>query len=104
MISRHWRGLAKPTHAEPYLDHLRRDTFPALHAIPGFVDATVLRRDLAKGVEFLVVTRWTSLDAIEQFAGPDLELAVVPETVQEMMIEYDPSVRHYTIVDAVVGG
>lgn len=38
------------------------------------------------------------------FAGPDLELAVVPETVQEMMIEYDPSVRHYTIVDAVVGG
>lgn len=104
MISRHWRGLAKPTHAELYLEHLLRDTFPALRAIPGFVDASVLRRDLAEGVEFLVVTRWTSLETIEQFAGPDLELAVVPETVQEMMIRYDPSVRHYTIVNAVGGG
>jgi heme-degrading monooxygenase HmoA len=99
MISRQWCGLAKPTHAERYLDYLREGTFPALRAIPGFVDASVLRREVDQGVEFLVVTRWTSLLAIEQFAGADSERAVVPEKVQEMMIDYDRSVRHYEVVE-----
>jgi heme-degrading monooxygenase HmoA len=99
MISRQWRGLAKRVHASQYLEHLRQDTLPFLHAIPGFVDASVLRREVDDGIEFLVVTRWMSLSAIEQFAGPDLQCAVVPEKVQTMMIDYDQIVRHYEVVE-----
>jgi heme-degrading monooxygenase HmoA len=98
MISRHWRGLAKPQHADEYVAHLMHETFPTLAAIPGFVAASILRRDVDRGVEFLVVTRWTSLQAIEQFAGRDAEVAVVPEKVHQMMIDYDRSVRHYEVV------
>jgi hypothetical protein len=49
-------------------------------------------------VEFLIVTRWTSLGAIEKFAGADVEAAVIPDTVQSMMLEYDRRVRHYEVV------
>jgi hypothetical protein len=42
MISRHWKGIARPGQAEGYVDHLRRDVFPKLAAIPGFVRATVV--------------------------------------------------------------
>ena len=98
MISRHWRGLAKSTHADFYIEHLREETFPKLRKIPGFVDATILKRRLEHGVEFLVITRWSSMEAIERFAGPDRDVAVIPEKVREMMVEFDPSVRHYEVV------
>jgi len=34
-----------------------------------------------------------------RFAGDDAEAAVVPQTVQEMMLEYDARVQHYEVVD-----
>lgn len=98
MISRQWRGLAKLDRSEDYIDHLHKDTLPKLQLLAGFVDASILQRRLADGVEFIVVTRWQSLAAIEAFAGSNPDMAVVPDNVKEMMIEYDLSVRHYTIV------
>jgi len=98
MISRQWRGIARPEHADEYIEHLRRDTFPQLARIAGFVDASILRRMAKDGVEFLVVTRWRSLDAIRKFAGADVETAVVPENVRRMMLDYDRRVAHYDVV------
>lgn len=98
MISRQWRGLAKPDRAEDYIRHLQDDTFPKLQLLAGFVDASILRRELPAGIEFLVVTRWQSLSAIEAFAGSNPDTAVVPDNVKQMMVEYDSSVRHYTLV------
>jgi heme-degrading monooxygenase HmoA len=99
MISRQWRGLARNDKAADYEKHLRGDTFPALKRIRGFLGASILKRPLGGGVEFLVVTRWESLDAIVKFAGADAEAAVVPPNVQSMMIEFDRRVRHYEVVE-----
>jgi hypothetical protein len=99
MISRHWRGLARIDAAAAYESHLRTETLPALRLISGFVDAAMLRRVLPRGIEFLVVTRWESMVAIESFAGVDVEAAVVPENVRAMMLEYDQRVRHYEVVE-----
>jgi heme-degrading monooxygenase HmoA len=99
LISRQWRGLARAERAEEYVQHLRRDTFAQLAGIAGFVDASILRRPVERGVEFLVVTRWRSLDAIRKFAGADAEIAVVPENVRQMMLDYDRRVVHYELVE-----
>jgi heme-degrading monooxygenase HmoA len=98
LIARHWRGVAKADRAEAYVEHLLSETFPSLNAIPGFVGASILRRIIPEGVEFLVVTQWTSPEAIQAFAGPRAETAVVPQEVQDMMLEYDRSARHYEVV------
>jgi hypothetical protein len=50
-------------------------------------------------VEFLIVTRWKSMEAIRQFTGREADVAVVPEKVREMMIDYDRTVRHYQMLD-----
>jgi len=100
VISRQWRGLARAEHASSYESHLRGETFPSLRSIEGFVDATILKRTLPNGIEFLVITRWSSMAAIEKFAGADVEAAVVPDKVQAMMLEYDRRVRHYDVVTA----
>jgi heme-degrading monooxygenase HmoA len=99
MISRQWRGLARREAAAAYQEHLRLETFPAIRRIEGFIDATILKRPVASGIEFLIVTRWKTMAAIERFAGEDAEAAVVPKAVQEMMLEYDARVRHYEEVE-----
>lgn len=98
MISRHWHCLAKREHAAEYVRHLQEETFPAIRAIAGFVDAWIHRRAGGRGVEFIIVTRWESMDAIRRFAGVDPDVAVVPAKVEAMMIEFDKRVRHYEIV------
>ena len=99
MISRTWRGIARPEQADDYVRHLQLETFPELSRIPGFVSASIMRRRTSKGVEFLIVTTWESMDAIRRFAGQSVEVAVVPASVQAMMLEFDPLVTHYEIVD-----
>jgi heme-degrading monooxygenase HmoA len=102
MISRHWRGITKPGEAENYLAHLRRHTFPQLERIGGFRGASILKREVTNGVEFLIVTTWESSEAIRRFAGASLNSAVVPPEAQAMMIEYDKEVVHYEVVDGAV--
>jgi heme-degrading monooxygenase HmoA len=75
MISRHWTGVTKPGHAEAYERHLRNDTFPRLAAIPGFIEASILRRSVEGGTEFQIVTLWSSLSAITAFAGQQVGVA-----------------------------
>jgi heme-degrading monooxygenase HmoA len=98
MISRQWCGVAHANQAQNYVEHLHRHTFPMLREIPGFVDASILSRTVGNGVEFLVVTRWDSLEAITQFSGSDPETAVVPAEVATMMVEYDRRVRHFEVM------
>ena len=99
MICRLWRGLTRPEEADRYVEHLRRQTLPQLRELPGFVNASILRREVDRGAEFVIVTRWQSLKAIEQFAGAEFTVAVVPPEVQRLMIDYDRSVRHYEVVE-----
>lgn len=97
MIERHWKGIAKKERAGDYIDHLEKDTFKQLALISGFVSAKILTRNVHEGVEFLIVTEWQNMKAIKQFAGPDIEIAVVPDVVRCLMLTYDKKVSHYTI-------
>jgi heme-degrading monooxygenase HmoA len=100
MISRHWRALARAERAHDYVVHLQHETLPELRRMPGFIDATILRRDQSQGVEFVVITNWVSAEAIRAFAtGPDAESAVVPLEVRAMMLEYDLRARHYHVIN-----
>jgi len=101
VISRHWKGITKPELADRYVEHLKSDTFPKLSALPGFIRATVLRREVESGSEFQVVTEWDSLDSIRGFAGSNVETAVVPDVARAMMVEYDATAVHYSVVTRV---
>jgi heme-degrading monooxygenase HmoA len=101
MIERHWKGTAKFQEADNYVKHLLDDTFPKLESIPGFVRVTILKRVVTKGIEFLIRTEWESIESIKQFAGNEPTMAVVPDLVRKMMVEFDDHVSHYEVVTAV---
>lgn len=101
MISRHWKGIAKPGQSEAYIHHLKTETFPKLASIPGFVRASILRRGVEAGTEFQIGTVWESLDSIRAFAGANAEVAVVPPLVQRLMVSYESNVAHYEIAETL---
>jgi len=98
VIARVWRGIAAPETAHDYLEHLEHTIFPELAQIDGYKGASVLRRDSAAGVEFTVQTLWESMDAIHQFAGDQVEAAVVAPAAQLLFRSYDRTVTHYEVV------
>jgi heme-degrading monooxygenase HmoA len=101
MIIREWRGRASPSRAEAYPKHFREKVVPELRHLPGFIDADLGQRQLDDKLEFLVLTRWQSIDAIRAFAGADVEHAVVEPGAVAALIEFDTSVRHYEVIEDV---
>jgi heme-degrading monooxygenase HmoA len=77
---------------------------PELRAVAGFVDATLAVRASDQEVEFVVLSRWSSFDAIRAFAGEDHELARVEAGAVAALTSYDRTVRHYEVVESVAGG
>ena len=98
LVVRQWKGIVKRGLAQEYIRHLREETFPSLRRLSGFVDATILRREVDEGTEFQITTLWHSLDAIKAFAGDDVSVAVVPPAAQALMVRYDARAVHYEFV------
>jgi heme-degrading monooxygenase HmoA len=97
MIARLWSARTRRALAPSYLNHFRRNVQRELRKVDGFAGATVLTRPLPKGVEILVTTFWRSLQAIDAFAGPDREVAVVAPEAAALLTNYDRRVRHYDL-------
>lgn len=84
-------------YAEAYMQHLQKELFPKFSSMKGFLGASILRNNKEHAVEFLIMTKWESMEEIKMFAGASPHLAVVPEEVQHMTLSFDKEVRHYEI-------
>jgi heme-degrading monooxygenase HmoA len=101
MIIREWRGTAAQSNADAYPKHFCDNVLPELRLVPGFVGAQLSRRELVGKIEFLVLTKWESLDAIRAFAGADVEKAVVEPNAVAALVGFDTTVRHYQVLDEI---
>lgn len=101
MIIREWRGRAYAANAAAYPAHFRTHVLPELLRIPGFRGAQLSRRQLEENVEFLVLTRWASIEAIQAFAGNRIAHAVVEPGAAAALTEFDTTVQHYEVIEDV---
>lgn len=99
MIVRSWRGRALLSNSNAYIEFFKRQVLPILRAIDGFAGASLLKQDGPNDVEFLVLTRWTSPDAIRAFAGDDIRKAVVEPEAAALLASFDPAVEHFEVVE-----
>jgi len=97
MIVRVWRGQAPVASADAYERHVTQQVFPGLAGIRGYHGAEVLRRETSDGIEFIVMTYWESLEAIQKFAGPRAETAVVTPEARALLSNFEAFARHYTL-------
>lgn len=101
MIIREWRGRAARSNAEAYPAHFQNHVAPELKRVQGFLGAHLSQRDLNDEIEFVVLTRWTSMEAIRAFAGADVGKAVVEPGAVAALASYDDRVQHYEVVAEV---
>ena len=97
MIARLWTAKTSQANAPVYAAHLESQVLAALRKVDGYVGAKLLNREVADGVEILVVTFWQSLESIKGFAGEDFEKAVVSDQIAPLLSQYDQHVIHYNV-------
>src|SRR5260221_7091166 len=97
LVVRFWSAGTTEVRLPDCLRHFNEHVLPHLRAKEGFVEARVLTQSDGVVVEIIVETLWSSLEAIERFAGPDRESAVVAEEAVHLLTSYDRRVRHYEV-------
>ena len=98
MIARFWTAKTSQAQAPVYTNHLKSRVLATLKEVDGYLGAKLLERETEGEVEIVVITFWQSLDAVREFAGDDLERAVVSEEIAPLLLYYDQRVRHYDVV------
>jgi heme-degrading monooxygenase HmoA len=99
MYIREWRGRAKQSDAARYPEYFRKEFSAQLRSAPGFQGGSLSQREVGDQVEFLVLTRWKSMDAIREFTGSAAEHAVMDPAAMALLVAYDHSVRHYEVLE-----
>jgi heme-degrading monooxygenase HmoA len=101
MIVRVWQAEATPENADAYARHLSEAVLPKLRGIAGYEGAYLLRRVKGDRLELVVLTLWSSMEAIRAFAGDEPERAVVEPAARAVLAAWDETVRHYDAALAV---
>ena len=100
MISRVWHGWTTPSNADAYEALLRSEIFPWIENrhLSGFHGIQLLRRELNDGAEFITIMWFDSMESVREFAGDDLEVAVVLPPAQALLDHFDARSQHYQVV------
>ncbi len=97
MIARIWRGAVRVEDAPAYAAYVERTGIEGYRRTPGNRGAWLMWRADGSRAEFITMSLWESLAAIEGFAGQDIDKAVFYPEDDQYLIERDLTVRHYEV-------
>jgi heme-degrading monooxygenase HmoA len=97
MIARIWRGAVRADDAAAYASYIQQTGIEDYKKTPGNLGAWLLWRAEGDRAEFITVSLWESRQAIQGFAGQDIETAVFYPDDERFLIERDLTVRHYQV-------
>ncbi|SRR6266581_521784 len=97
-VARAWHGAVPAAKADAYLEYLARTGVPGCQATPGNLGVYVLRRVEQDRAHFLFISLWRSREAIEAFAGADIERARYYPEDKNFLLELEPHVTHYEVL------
>ena len=98
MIARIWHGYTKPENADAYEAMLKPEVLPGISKVKGYRGSYFLRRDQGSEVEFVTILLWESLEELQNLAGPDYEVAVVPPERRKVLSHFDARACHYEVI------
>lgn len=99
MIARIWRGAVRAQDAAAYADYVQRTGIEGYKSTPGNRGAWLLSRTDGDRTEIVTLSFWESREAIEAFAGTDIDTAVFYPDDDQFLVERDLTVTHYEVAD-----
>lgn len=100
MIARLWHGITLSEVADAYMAFLRERAVPDYRGTPGNLSVSLMRRDAGRVTHFVILTHWTSMEAIAAFAGVDVERAKYYPEDDDYLLEFEPTVQHFEVDSA----
>jgi hypothetical protein len=97
MIARVWRGVVPVEKAEDYSRYLSGFGFEDYASHPGNLGIYVLHHGEGSRVHVLLLSFWTSRDAIVSYAGTDIDQAHYYPYDLECLIDPAPRVEHFGV-------
>lgn len=98
MIARVWPGVVRTEKAEAYARYLADFGFRDYQTCPGNLGIYLLRQSDGSQVHFLLLSFWTSREALVGYAGADIEQAHYYLYDLECLIKPAPNVEHYKVL------
>ncbi len=98
MIARIWRGWTKTTDTAAYADYVRTTGIAAYESTPGNLGAYLMVRTEGDRSEIVTLSFWDDIEAIEAFAGEDIERAVSYPEDDRYLVDRDLTVTHFEVV------
>lgn len=99
MIARTWHGIVPQEKAEAYYNYLKDTGLNDYRNTKGNVGVQVLRKHENQHTHFLLITYWESYESIREFAGDDFEKARYYPKDKEFLLDLEPFVNHYEILE-----
>ena len=100
MIARTWHGVVPAAKADRYAAYVQKTGVKELRATPGNRGVYVWRRVEGDRAHFQVISLWESREAIRAFAGEEIERARYYPEDASYLLELEPNVTHYEVVEA----
>jgi heme-degrading monooxygenase HmoA len=97
VIARTWRGAVRAEDADAYLDYLEATGLKEYRETPGNRGVLALRRIDGDRCEYLIVSLWDSLEAVQRFAGENPEQAVFYPEDDRFLVDRDLTSTHYEV-------
>lgn len=99
MVVRMWHGAVPLAKSDEYLRLMRTIAIPDYKKTPGNRGAFALREVRGDEAHFVMLTFWESREAIQAFAGKDIEAAKYYDFDRDFLLELEPVVKHYELYD-----
>jgi hypothetical protein len=97
MIVRIWQGVALEHNADLFRRHFADTVLPLFQEAKGFLGFTMLERKERDRIEFVIISRWDTMDAIRAVAGIMPDKSVLMAEGRAFLEEADDYVSHYIV-------
>ncbi|NIR52061.1 antibiotic biosynthesis monooxygenase [candidate division KSB1 bacterium] len=101
MIARIWHGVVPESKSDDYLENQKEHGISDYLSTEGNRGVFVLRKNEEGKSHYLLLTLWDSVESIHNFAGEDIEKARYYPDDEDYLIELEPNVTHYEVVEFV---
>jgi heme-degrading monooxygenase HmoA len=101
MIARVWRAITSLNNADRYLEYLDRVVLPGYRAVDGNQGVFIFRNVREGLVYFLLLSIWSSQEALAGCSGLNLEVPRQAAEEQKFLIASESVVAHYEVVASI---
>ncbi len=99
MIARIWHGKVPSVKAQDYHHYLLATGLPDYANVKGNRGVSLLKKEEGDITHYYTLTYWDDIDAIKRFAGEDYEQATYYPEDKNYLLEFEPLVTHYEVLE-----